>query len=245
MINTDKDIKRCPRCSMRLSLCLCNLLKPLTLKTEIQIVMHHRETKLYSNSARLAHLMLKNSRVFIRGREEGEPLTPLALEMGTEQFSKAALSSERENLVLFPSETSVELSDEIVRSFKKPITLIVPDGSWRQAARIPKREPALQGLKHVKLPPGPPSNYRLRREHHPHYICTFEAISRALAILEGPQTARELDAIFEVMVERVLWSRSHIKPEQCKHPIPAEALHEWKVAGFAPDKRPKFEPGGS
>jgi DTW domain-containing protein YfiP len=102
--------------------------------------------------------------------------------------------------------------------------LVVPDGSWRQARKAVGREPGLQGLRRVKLPAGgPPSEYRLRVEPNEHSVCTFEAIARALGVLEGRETQDQLEALFRVSVGRTLWSRGMIKAEEVPGGIPPGA----------------------
>jgi DTW domain-containing protein YfiP len=39
-------------------------------------------------------------------------------------------------LLFYPSEDAVELDKELVAQDQKPIQLIVPDGTWRQASKV-------------------------------------------------------------------------------------------------------------
>jgi DTW domain-containing protein YfiP len=84
------------------------------------------------------------------------------------------------------------------------VTLVVPDGTWRQAQRARRRVPGLAELPCAALPPALPSAYRLRTAPHPGRLATIEAIAEALGILEGPAPRAALLAIFQVMVERML-----------------------------------------
>ncbi|HWC90627.1 MAG TPA: DTW domain-containing protein, partial [Pirellulales bacterium] len=102
-------------------------------------------------------------------------------------------------------------------------TLIVPDGSWAQMRRFVRRDRTLAGLPHVKLPPGPPSTYRLRVQPDAQSLCTLEAVARAIGILESAPAQQQLEALLRVMVERTLWSRGAISGNQCLHKIPAAA----------------------
>ena len=88
-----------------------------------------------------------------------------------------------------------------------PYTLIVPDGSWRQASKMGQREEALRHVQRVKLAAGAPSRYRLRRETKPEGLATLEAIARALGVLESHAVEDALLAVFDLMVERTLRSR--------------------------------------
>ena len=163
--------------------------------------MHHRERHLTTNTGRLAALSIPNCSIHYRGL----PLSPLKCE--------EHISQERETWVMFPHENAEVLTREMFLSLKKPLTLVVPDGSWRQAAKVAKREPLLQNLKQVILPQGPISKYKLRREPKAEGLATFEAIARFMGIAEGAETQARLESLFNLMVERTLGSRGYVNPE--------------------------------
>jgi DTW domain-containing protein YfiP len=114
---------------------------------------------------------------------------------------------DRRVLALFPTDDAQPLSEALVHADRRPITLVVPDGSWRQASKASRRIPGLADAEQVTLPPGPPSRYRLRREPKHGGLATFEAIARVLGIVESPAVQVELEAFFELMVETTLATR--------------------------------------
>lgn len=185
---------RCERCYMRQEKCICDLIPSLDNKVGLTVLMHHRESYKTTNTARLAHLSLKNSQVVLRGL----PHQPI-------QFD-TLWSSDEEPVFLTLSDRSELLTESLVSKLKNP-RLIVPDGSWRQATRIGKREKALQDVRWIKLPPGPPSRYRLRHEHLEEGLATLEAIARAYGVLESKDIQVSLETIFDTMVERTLETR--------------------------------------
>ena len=190
---------RCPRCEIRKPLCFCDRIPSIDLQTRLIILMHTAEEVLTSNTARLAGKALTNSEVRIRGRKNQR--------MSTDGFVREGSSS----LLLFPSPFAAELNAEFVARLAKPVTLLVPDGSWVQTKRFVRRDPAFVGIQHVKLPPGPPSEYRLRVQSHESGLCTLEAIARAIGILESPEAQAQLEALLKVMVERTLLSRGALR----------------------------------
>lgn len=193
--NSD-PLDRCPRCGLHLRLCLCASLEPLSLATRVIVLRHRRELHKPSNSGRLVPLTLVESEVRTFGARD-VPLDTAGL-----------IDPERHTLLLYPSRDSRELtSDEVSAG---PITLIVPDADWRRAFKFVAREPALVGVPRVHLPSGAPSTYRLRRHTNPRFLATFEAIARALGILEGPDVQTRLEHVFRLMVERTLYSRGQI-----------------------------------
>ena len=110
----------------------------------------------------------------------------------------------RKTYVLYPSDDAKVLTTELVRAESGPITLVVPDGNWRQAAKSVQREPILKNVPRVTLPDMGPTRYRLRHEPKAGGLGTFEAMARALRILEGEEVYLKLEALFQTMVDRTL-----------------------------------------
>jgi DTW domain-containing protein YfiP len=157
-------------------------------------------------------LPLSNFELRIRGDKEN----PMS--------SEGLVVKERETLLLYPSSTSIELSKEFIDRIDKPITLIVPDGSWRQAGKVMKREAVLKNVIHVRVPAGPRPKHRLRRETKIGGMSTFEAVARALGIIESPLVQEKLEEIFKILAERTLWSRAKLLAEDCETHIPLGAF---------------------
>jgi DTW domain-containing protein len=107
-----------------------------------------------------------------------------------------------------PHESAVSL-DRLPRP-GRPIVLVVPDSTWRQATRLRKRIPRLREIPCIALSAGPPSSYRLRVGAHDEGLSTIEAIACAFGILEGPESQWALEQVLERMVERTLWSRGQL-----------------------------------
>lgn len=192
---------------MHQELCICGHLPRLETRTRVCLLMHAQEKDKPSNTGRLAHLCLPHSEIRYRGLRDGTPLDLSGL-----------VDEEYETWMLYLSPDSEELSEELMASVKKPVRLLVLDGTWSQASRLGSklvREPSLAGVKRVKLKiqPEKPSEYKLRTEHHPDGMATFEAIARALGVLErerGPAVQAELEAAFRLMNERVLFMRGRL-----------------------------------
>jgi DTW domain-containing protein YfiP len=204
MSRRDNRENRCVRCMMHMSLCVCSLFRPIETRTRLVLVIHRAEIRKPTNTGHLATASLVNSEIHVRGRE-GEPSQPIRCGEGTQP------------LLLFPHDGEAE----VLRPTDRPVTLIVPDGNWRQASKVRARVPGLRDVPCVTLPPGPPSIYRLRSEAHPHGLATVEAIARAMDILEGPHVREALEHVFRAMVERTLWVRGAIATEDVTGGIPA------------------------
>ena len=181
---------------MHVQHCFCAEIPRIELTTRVVLVMHGRESTKISNSGRLAALALPNHAVLTHGLP-GQPLDARELQ-----------DPARQPILLVGTASAPPLDpDELARD-GRPVTLVVPDGTWRQVRKMPRRIPALRALPRRRLPGGPPSAYRLRTAPHPHQLATCEAIGRALRLLEGPEVQRALDRLLAAMVERVLLDRA-------------------------------------
>ena len=186
---------RCPRCVLRTASCVCALLPRLELATRLVVVMHWREANTTSNTGRIACLALPNSELRLRGRE------------GERDAADGIGDPSRRTLVLFPTEDAVELTPDFRSRHPGPYTLVVPDGTWRQAKKVVKREPSLAGALRVRLSYEGTSTYYLRRAPNAGALSTMEAIARALGILENVEARERLESLFGVVVERSLSAR--------------------------------------
>ena len=204
---------RCPGCEIRKPLCFCAMIPQIALQTRVIILMHTCEEVLTTNTARLAAKALTNSEVRIHSRRDER------------MSSDGLVQPGRTSLLLYPSPLSVELTPEYASQLEGPVNLIVPDANWRQTTKFVRREPCLVGIPHVRLPPGPPSEYRLRTQRHDQNLCTLEAIARAIGILESREAQASLETLLRVLVERTLWSRGMLSASRCVTAgIPPEAF---------------------
>jgi DTW domain-containing protein YfiP len=114
---------------------------------------------------------------------------------------------ERRALLLYPGDDAPILNRNFLDQDNRPVTLVVPDGNWRQASRMGRRLPGLEHAEMVRLPEGPQTRWGIRREHHREGLATFEAIARALGIIESACVQAGMEALFNLMVQRTLDSR--------------------------------------
>jgi DTW domain-containing protein YfiP len=191
-------------------LCVCRLMPVprIATRTRLVLIIHRDEERKPTNTGRLAAECLANSETIVRGHES-RPTPPFLCPPGTKP------------LFLFPHEEAVTLTDIAIPA--DPVTLIVPDGNWRQASKVRNRVPGLRDVRCVSLPIGAPSMYRLRTEAHEGGLATMEAIARAMGLLEGePGTCVQhaLEFVFRAMVDRTLWSRGALRTADVTGGIP-------------------------
>ena len=180
---------------MHLHLCICPSIPRYPLATRLVLVMHFQELKKPTATGPLALQALPNSELRIHGHRD-QPL----------DFSDLRVP-ERRTLLLYPGDDVPVLGRGLLEQDARPVTLVVPDGNWRQAAKMGKRLPGLGHAEMVRLPEGPPTGWGIRRENHPEGLATFEAIARAIGIIESPAVQSGLEALFRLMVQRTLHAR--------------------------------------
>jgi DTW domain-containing protein len=190
-----KRSDRCQRCRMHSHLCICPSIPRYDLATRLVLVMHRREQNKPTATGPLALAALPNSEVRIQGHQD-RPL----------DFSDLDIPGRR-TLILYPGDDVPILDRNFMNRDDRPVTLVVPDGSWRQAARMGKRLPGLAHAEMVRLPEGPQTEWGIRREDHSQGLATFEAIARALGIIESPAVQSGLEELFRLMVQRTLKAR--------------------------------------
>ena len=195
MGSRSKRSDRCRRCRMLEHLCICQSIPRYTLETRLVLVMHRREHKKTTATGPLALEVLPNSELRIHGHQD-RPL----------DFSDLNIP-ERRTLLLYPGDDVPILNRNFLDQDNRAVTLVVPDGNWRQASRMGRRLPGLGHAEMVRLPEGPQTRWGLRKENHSEGLATFEAIARALGIIESPSVQSGMEDLFRLMVQRTLHSR--------------------------------------
>jgi DTW domain-containing protein len=196
-----KQSERCERCRMRSDLCLCPWIPVYDLPTRLVLVMHYRELPKTTATGPLALAVLPNSELRVQGLRES-----------ILDFSDLD-TPERRTLFLYLADDAPVLTREFLDRDPRPVTLVVPDGTWSQAARMGKRLPGLEHAERVRLPPGPRTQWGIRNEPHPHGLATFEAIARAMGIIETAAVQSGMEELFLLMVRKTIQGQNPAKRE--------------------------------
>lgn len=201
-------LERCERCALHLRLCLCASVEALEVRTRVIVLRHGKEAYKPTNTGRLVPLTLARGEIRVFGARD-KPLDTAGF-----------FDPGQRTVLLYPSPDSVLLARD--EEDPRPVTLIVPDSDWRRAYKLATREEQLAGVPRVHLPDGPPSKYKLRFHPDPRFLATFEAVARALGILEGPEVQARLEHVFAMMVDRTLWSRGQLPGENITGGLPEQ-----------------------
>ncbi len=191
-------------------LCICAEIPVFATRTRLVLLVHYREARKPTNTGQLAARCLPSSESAIIG-DRDRPHLP--------DFGDHAL-------ILYPADDAIPIAEAIAANPEQPRTLIVPDGNWRQAAKMAKRVPGTERAQRVTLEAGATTEYGLRREPKDGGLATLEAIARAFRILEGDRGEAIETAMLEVfrkMVSRTRWLRGQLRDSDVYGGLPAGA----------------------
>jgi DTW domain-containing protein len=145
-----------------------------------------------SNTGLLAAKALVNSEIRVRGKNvEALDLSDL-------------LMPEYRTWLLYPCKGAAELTLDLVNQEQTPIQLIVPDGNWRQAAKVYYRHDELKNVQKVMISTPNTSKFRLLHQHRREGMATLQAIAHALGIIEGDPVKAELMKLYDLKLKQTL-----------------------------------------
>jgi len=195
----DNDRTQCPACRIPRWLCVCAHAPSVVTRTPLLLIVHVSDLGRTSNTVRLLTLAIRNATLLSHGVFPA-PADPAShVPAGTTP------------IVLFPGRGAQPLTPELIASLPSPPTLVVPDGNWKQAGKMVKRLPLLDGAMKVVLPTRAFAGSALRRNRLGHHMSTYEAVAQALAILEGEAVAAPLLDFYRRATDRMLLVRGRIK----------------------------------
>lgn len=205
---------RCVRCGLHLALCLCDRFPSVESSAALVVVRHIDELHKPTNTGRWLADMVQGAVLTHYGQRE-PPFDATALERPDVRFC-----------VLFPREDATVLDAEGLARLRAELApgqrlgFVLLDGTWHQCSRMSRRAPVVRHLPCVALPPGPPSRWGVRTQHHEQGLSSFEAGVRLVSLVDGPRRAAPLQAIFHELAARMLFMKGRLpKPE---------VLAEWR-----------------
>ncbi len=160
------------------------------------ILQHPRERHVPVNTVRIASLCLPEAETHV-----GVDWTSSAV------LDRVLADSSRPAALLYPGPEAVDVEEHPPPG---PITLVVVDGTWWQARKVVRSNPALAALPRYAFRPRVPSQYRIRAEPHDDYVSTIEALVHVLGVLEGdPERYAAMLVPFRAMVDRQVEYSKH------------------------------------
>lgn len=203
---------RCDRCGLHLHLCVCADFPTVECSAALVVVRHIRERFKPTNTARWLADMVPGTAMPHFGQRE-PPFDPSAIER-----------PDIVPFVLFPRDDATVLDEQGLAALRakvgpgQKLGFVLLDGTWHQCSRMSRRVPVVRDLPCVALPPGPPSRWGVRTQHDTRGLSTFEAGMRLVALLDGPQRAAPLQAIFWEIAARMMFMKGKLPSPQVPEP---------------------------
>lgn len=202
------SIPWCRGCRQRPWACICDSLPCAVNETALVLLQHRGERRSQSNTGALVARTLAHSRIVPFGLVNAEPLA-------REELDDSAC------VVLFPLPAAAVLSPaafgDVVRGRR---TLIVLDGTWRQARRMYTRLDVLRGLPVATLPPATGPRYALRKAKNAHQLSTIEAVASAYRLVGEPAVGAALERVIALVAPPILAARrgpgTSVAPIECR-----------------------------
>jgi DTW domain-containing protein len=183
-------VQRCERCQLARTACLCPYRRELSCGLDLVLLLHHDEIFKPTNSGRLiADLLPANTFAFEWSRTEPAP-----------ELLRLLAQPERYPVLVFPGGEGRTVHTE--RPSLAPgrrLTLILLDGTWKQAGKMVRASPWLAHLPMMCLAESRPGTYAVRQAVRHGQLATAEAAAELLMVcgeVEAGETLRDYFAIF-------------------------------------------------
>ena len=185
---------KCTICGFRPELCICSEIEKVTPKIRIILIQHSLDARKPSNTGNLLR-GITDCELIRYGKLEDQPIN-------MEEIEKLNA------FVLYPFQDSILLTKDIWKEGETP-TIIIPDGTWKQASRLASR---LRGhcRGFLRFPENYVTNYKLRDSREEFKLCTCESARNVCGILGDTKSEQAIDKIFKLFVNRNLKNRGKI-----------------------------------
>lgn len=213
------SLKRCDNCQLGEDHCICQQLKRDHSRCDLVLIMHRNELLKPSNSGRLiADTLPDNTDAYIWSRTEPD------IELLTQLNHP-----EHQCLLVFPpkdgdpqtSLSSKEIKEQLTHHWRdKKITLVMLDGTWKQARKMHAKSDYLKSMPILLLCEQDIADcagkYAMRQAHAPSLSSTCEAAIIALNAIGESQASKTLQQNFTCFNNAYVASRGNIRPKKTK-----------------------------
>lgn len=213
------SLKRCDRCQLGKDHCICQQLISERSGCDLILIMHRNELLKPSNSGRLiADTLPDNTDAYIWSRTDTDPELLQRLDQAGQQC-----------LLVFPPKeddpqqrlSSPEVKAKLEQDWRdQKITLILLDGTWKQARKIHAKSDYLKNIPILMLCEQDIADcagqYAMRKAHTPSLSSTCEAAIIALNAIGENQASQALLENFTSFNNAYVASRGNIRPKKTK-----------------------------
>lgn len=187
----------CHNCDRPKRVCLCSAISNVSSPYDIIVLQHPKEVGIYNNTVKLLELCVNEVTVFV-----GEKWADL---------ESIGLKHDGHSFLIFPGEDAMSNFDKEALSFKfnrsgPRITIVLIDGTWRQAKKIYRENEWLKSIPKFSFSNGKYlSNYTIRKEPKDGFLSTLEAVVYTVREASGDgQWGEALFKLLQTMVDNQL-----------------------------------------
>lgn len=185
----------CDKCFRPKTSCICDKVTPYNNRLKVVILQHPQEKTKMLNSARLTHLMLKNSNIFV-GLSWANFKKVAGPEEMPSQWGVLYLKPDQKEMVMPLSVTSPKKQPVKDFSFLKGI--VVLDGTWKQSKTLWWRNAWMLKLNRISLNP---EHLSLRPQVKGEGLSTIESVAFTLEHLgEKPEISVSLREQYQRLI---------------------------------------------
>ena len=207
-----KSVKRCSQCFLGEFACLCPWQVTSSLHIDIILIYHRTEVCRPTNTGRLiADMFPQQTYAFCWDRLSPDPeLLAILQDSARDVFLLFPVDQEQfpERPVYSPKHVLANPPNRLGQR----LTLVLFDGTWRQASRMFRASAWLKPYACLQLDTLKSGEYQVRKAHSENQLSTAEAASQAILELGDEPNARLLQAYFSVFNEHYLATRGNRAP---------------------------------
>jgi DTW domain-containing protein len=171
----------------------------VTLPFDVCLIQHAVEANRPTNTGRMLHAMLPESRMIRYGLRQPLGVSSLEGEIPADIT------------LLFPdSEAPILSASDLKPRRGKRFHVVLLDGTWAQASHMRRRIQALRSAPCARLPAGPPGRWKIRCSTGPERLCTLEAGIRLVRLAGKQHDAARMDSVQDLIMARMLYMKGRL-----------------------------------
>ncbi len=164
----------CLNCLRPQKACFCSKVDSFETQTKFIILMHPKESKKsFLGTGRLSHTALKNSQIIVGVNFDEDP-----------QVQAILNNNSNECILLYPGESSINLSRETLPVTPKQRIIFILDGTWPCAKKMMRKSTSLHDLPRVSFETKKTSEFIIKHQPANYCLSTIESIYVLLSELE-------------------------------------------------------------
>jgi len=182
----------CTKCGMLQDNCLCECIKTIESPVEFWLLTTEKEQYRPSNTGRLLEMVMPNATRSFVWQRHLEPADLMALIDGDIY----------DLYLLFPTDEAPTYATQIQENpILKKRAYILIDATWKEAKRILRLSPYLEGVPKVTFSEDVHSDYNFRRGAEKGQLCTYEAAVEVLKSIGEEGLAKVLKENFDLYLK--------------------------------------------